>query len=53
MSSESFLNSVSQYIHLLKEKDHRIVEIALNKLIQVVDVHWAEISNHLETIELL
>jgi 26S proteasome regulatory subunit N2 len=50
-TSASFLSSVSQYIHLLREQDRQVQGAALERLSQVVDQNWAEIAEHLSLIE--
>jgi len=39
------LSSASGVLALLEEKDNRLKEHALNKLNEIVDIHWAEIAD--------
>jgi 26S proteasome regulatory subunit N2 len=45
------LSTVNHFIQLLNEEDIQLQTLALDKLLQVVDAHWPEISNILPKLE--
>lgn len=47
------MSSISSYLCLLNEKEERLVEIGLNKILEQVDQEWAAISESLQEIERL
>mmetsp|Transcript_451 Transcript_451/g.1081 ORF Transcript_451/g.1081 Transcript_451/m.1081 type:complete len:954 (+) Transcript_451:346-3207(+) len=47
------MNSVSGLLSLLDEEDLKLQAYALEKLLAVLDEHWAEVADSLDTIETL
>jgi 26S proteasome regulatory subunit N2 len=47
------LNTATSFLAMLQEKDVDIKEIALEKINQLVDDYWAEISDYIKDLETL
>lgn len=43
--------SASSVLSMLTDEDHNVVSVALRKLNRIVDLYWAEISEHVSLIE--
>lgn len=47
------LNTASYYLAYLKEEDTELKSFALNRINQLIDINWAEISDFIKDFELL
>jgi hypothetical protein len=45
------MSNIGSYLCLLEEKEDRLVEIGLNRILEMVDQEWAVISDSLEEME--
>jgi 26S proteasome regulatory subunit N2 len=45
------INTANSLLALLESSNIKMKEIAINKIESIIDVHWAEISDHIKTFE--
>lgn len=42
------MNTVSAYRSLLREEDYDIKQLGINRLLDLVSLHWSDIANDIE-----